>query len=148
MQQTFALYSATKCSSRLYSKCAARQSNSQNATAATHPSAAQHSAAYLEEAILSECHKCNGHCRNDDASNGDEAADEDKQAQQTNARDLQNPHAQHRQGSVRESNLCLQCTSQKLSEVAKQLQLATATQQKLTTGCCKTRKLGDMSRTW
>lgn len=41
---------------------------------------AQAAAAYLEEAILSECHKANGSSRDEDSSNGDEAADEHEQA--------------------------------------------------------------------
>ena len=54
----------------------------------------------LDEAILCESDKCHWHCGNEHPSNGNEAANEDKEAQQTNARNLKQPHAQHRQRCV------------------------------------------------
>ena len=69
---------------------------------------AQHSGQYLDEAILSEGNKGNGCCGDEHASYWDEAADEDKQAQQANPWDLQKPHAQRCQGCVSHCNLSLQ----------------------------------------
>lgn len=90
-------------------------SNKHGAATAQHSnSKAWCSASYLEEAILSQCHKSNGRCGDEHAGNGDEAADEDKQAQQANARDLQYPHAQDCQCSVGHGNLRLQCTDPQL----------------------------------
>ena len=102
-----------------HSSRTAQHSTAQHSTA--QHSTAQHSTTYLEEAILSQRHKSNGCCGDEHTSNGDEAADEDKQAQQANPRDVQYPHAQHCQGSVGHCNLCLHCRAQQwLLQTSKQ----------------------------
>lgn len=55
---------------------------------------------HLEEAVLSEGDKGDGHGGDEAAGNGDERADEDKQRQQSNPRNGQRPHASCRQRGV------------------------------------------------
>lgn len=48
---------------------------------------------HLQKAILSQSHESNRCCGDEDSCNGNEAADEDKETQEANARNLENPHA-------------------------------------------------------